>query len=648
MEVAKNSEESSPGSLTGMSRAAKLFIKIDKDGYLVDSLAISDVVNFDCIESIVTSAKRVVSLFFDVTPRDVDITGLFYYKKRARSLRMNPVPLLTTTDGFRAVAEHPSGEIPLGIEWQKKTSKFASSQPTGEKRSRSGSPVAEVLEKKKTKLDVPSKYKTYMPTSKADTSSLATTTSVSADKLEPPELVIRQKKEILEESKPANSQKSEEKSQVHLIPSVVKILNGEDTSKRTPRPPTKSNYHWTGDVSCEVIMTYNGITERQKVKPRLGRIIQNLVKGDYTTLRADVQHNLNTETKQETLNTVNFRGDEKQKQITYLNEAKTEVFKVLSALCMSKARFKDLLDWMKTLKLEEGNQGKYYLSERNVIGGGLRVMYDTDEQVASKLNSIQRIRGKAKEKTKQLYPVQSTLNPSKQGNYMIMVPSSNTTGGVTPIAQTGVMVANSKSGDQQVGIAPVMQAGQSLVPLVSTVQNPNQPHPAWSKEASILKTTESKSSFVSILNQAPKSVTSMTQTETFVKQSPKHTPRQPNILRSKSHKIVPPSGDPVPMHLFRSYITGNMPDNTNIENYNSNDDTNPETTLPTVIIKKEPMDYDSDNNDNEDNSKHSQDEPHDKFKDVLNSDAHMPVDNESNDLNMELVIKTEPVDDFDS
>jgi hypothetical protein len=129
MEVAKNNEESSPGSLTGMSRAAKLFIKIDKDGYLVDSLAISDVVNFDCIESIVTSAKRVVSLFFDVTPRDVDITGLFYYKKRARSLRMNPVPLLTTTDGFRAVAEHPSGEIPLGIEWQKKTSKSASSQP---------------------------------------------------------------------------------------------------------------------------------------------------------------------------------------------------------------------------------------------------------------------------------------------------------------------------------------------------------------------------------------------------------------------------------------------------------------------------------------------------------------------------------------
>lgn len=127
MEVANNKEETSPVSLTGMARPTKLFIKIDKDGYLIDSLAISDVVNFDCIESIVTSAKRIISLFTDITPAEVDISGLFYYKKRARSLRMNPVPLITTTDGFRAVAEHPSGEIPLGIEWEKKSSRSASS-----------------------------------------------------------------------------------------------------------------------------------------------------------------------------------------------------------------------------------------------------------------------------------------------------------------------------------------------------------------------------------------------------------------------------------------------------------------------------------------------------------------------------------------
>lgn len=43
--------------------------------------------------------------------------------------------------------------------------------------------------------------------------------------------------------------------------------------------------------------------------------------------------------------------------IADLSDAKVEIFKVLSLLCMSKARFKDLLDWMKTLRLEEGNQG---------------------------------------------------------------------------------------------------------------------------------------------------------------------------------------------------------------------------------------------------------------------------------------------------
>lgn len=120
MEAENCDSESVRDSLTGMSRAAKLFIRVDKEGFLVDSLAISDVVNFDCIESIVTSAKRIISLFTDVTADEVDITGLFYYKKRARSLRMNPVPLVTTTDGFRAIAEHPSGEIPLGIEWEKR------------------------------------------------------------------------------------------------------------------------------------------------------------------------------------------------------------------------------------------------------------------------------------------------------------------------------------------------------------------------------------------------------------------------------------------------------------------------------------------------------------------------------------------------
>lgn len=273
-------------------------------------------------------------------------------------------------------------------------------------------------------------------------------------------------------------------------------------------------------------------------------------------------------------------------------------------------------------------------------------MYDTDEQVAAKLNSLQKkIRGKTKEKTKVLYPItplQTALNPPKQGNFMIMVPSSNTAGGVTPVNQTGTTLS-SKPADTQIGMLPLIQAGQSLVPMVTSVHNTNQPHPAWSKEA-LVKSTEAKSSLVSLLNRAPKSITSATQTGTSTTESPKQTSRQPNILRAKSHKNVPPpDSEPTPMQLFRSYKAGNEPENADINSFASNEDDNAETPL-NVIIKQEPMEYNSDNTE-DDTSKRTHGEPPDKFKHVLNTDAQMPVDNE-NDLNMELVIKTEPIDDF--
>lgn len=115
-----HNEGSADTSLTGMEKPCKLFITIDKEGFLIDSVAISDVVNFDCYESITRSAQRIIALFSNSKPDDIHIVSLFYYKKRARSTRMNPVPLLTTTDGFRAVAEHPTGEVPLGVDWLKK------------------------------------------------------------------------------------------------------------------------------------------------------------------------------------------------------------------------------------------------------------------------------------------------------------------------------------------------------------------------------------------------------------------------------------------------------------------------------------------------------------------------------------------------
>ena len=46
--------------------------------------------------------------------------------------------------------------------------------------------------------------------------------------------------------------------------------------------------------------------------------------------------------------------------IAALKEAKMEIYKVLSLLTLSKARFEDLLTWMKALKLEEGQQGMVF------------------------------------------------------------------------------------------------------------------------------------------------------------------------------------------------------------------------------------------------------------------------------------------------
>lgn len=106
-----------PGSMT---RPSKLFIKVDSEGLLTDTIAISDVVDFDCYESIVSSACRIIACFQSTKPQNIEVESLFYYKKRARSTRMNPVMIKSTTDAFKAVAEHPVGEVPIGVRWSQK------------------------------------------------------------------------------------------------------------------------------------------------------------------------------------------------------------------------------------------------------------------------------------------------------------------------------------------------------------------------------------------------------------------------------------------------------------------------------------------------------------------------------------------------
>ena len=103
-----------------MTRPSKLFIKVDSEGLLTDTIAISDVVDFSCYESIVSSACRIIACFQSAKPQNIEVEALFYYKKRARSTRMNPVQIRSTTDAFKAVAEHPVGEVPIGVRWSQR------------------------------------------------------------------------------------------------------------------------------------------------------------------------------------------------------------------------------------------------------------------------------------------------------------------------------------------------------------------------------------------------------------------------------------------------------------------------------------------------------------------------------------------------
>lgn len=277
--------------------------------------------------------------------------------------------------------------------------------------------------------------------------------------------------------------------------------------------------------------------------------------------------------------------------------------------------------------------GKYYLSERSIIGGGLRVMYDSDEHMAAKLNSIHQARSKAKEKTKLLYPVtqlQTAINVEKSGEkqFMIMVPSS--TSATVPV--TGAKpAASSTSGEPASALFSTL--AQPIVPLTVIGNQTALPHPAWSKEV-LSKPAESKSPLVSLLHTSSKTTSSQTPP-----QLSKPSSRHPNILRNKNHsnsnKNVPSTKDPVPMHLYRSYKTGIETEDASIKQIESAERDYFDSKIP-VTIKQEPVECHGDTKEDS----HSSNDPSNDNGDDKDS-FH-----ESIDLNMGIVIKSEPFDDY--
>ncbi|KAL4233248.1 hypothetical protein ACF0H5_007932 [Mactra antiquata] len=628
--------------LSGMEKPCKLFICIDSEGYLTDSVAISDVANFDCYETIVDSAKRIISLFSKCQPSDVCINAMFYYKKRNRSTRMNPSPLMTTTDVFRAVAEHPKGEVPIGVQWMTKVkpagsvvvtktnnektaiSKLSTANAATNTSVRESPDITDEPEKKKRKLDPTNKYKTYMPKSTTEvTTAISNLIHTTVSDTKPVEIWVKPKTTTVHMKDAMMKETSLEKLDL--------LKKGSSTNKSS-----KVNYQWKENVSCEVLLNYDGVTERRKLTPDMTEKVQKIIKGQGGSIIAGLQNeyiscdNLGAKA-QELLNDANMNHPtpkSDRKPIKSLMTAKQEIFNILSVLQLSKARFKQLMEWMRSLKLEEGNQGKFYLSERNVIGHGLQINYDTDEHAARRLLQIHKSRLKSNQ-SKIYYPT-SAIPPSaytavsgssdltksgqsqpgqsqpgqvqsgqlQSGQIMLMVPRS----GVNAVTSGGNVVTTISNNGHT----------QSLIPL--TVLNP------------VDKGTNSDRA------QTKVKPSGMTPSPSMLKK----VTRVPNILnRSKSpatstQSVPGKEPVPVPMCLFKSINNSDMKSGVSSDTDERIDD---DPTLP-VMIKQEIVDDDN-----------CVDSSVDTVDNILNDDRlSMAVDHP--ELDMKLVIKTEPIDDF--
>ncbi|XP_052809756.1 uncharacterized protein LOC128238177 [Mya arenaria] len=420
-----------------MVRQCKVFLSTDHRGLLFDTVSLSDIANFESYESVLKSVKRIIAMSQKIDARSIDVSGLFYYKRRARSTRMNPVPLVTTTDVFRAIAEHPSGEVPIGVNWTRHDIVLVpknNSNKTSEVKEELSDGEIPAKKRKIEEMDasgqnVPSFV--YNPTTEMLDSGPANPLSVnqevdrtptisptplmagsSTTSLRPGSISLILQKltsagqapttqapvpaDALDKAKVKTIHPSEDTPVTSRPVPVSKVVppKPQETIRNLSRVPEQKHYSWPTEASCEVLFSYDGVAERKRItNSPLAAVIQRLVRGDYEDLKLPVATKIGSTSVYDSSFMMNSaKASDGSSNPTYptpiqhVKEAKMEIFKVLSMLCMTRTMFKELLHWMKSLKLEEGYMGKYYISERNVIGSEkLRVMFnsytDTDPTV---------------------------------------------------------------------------------------------------------------------------------------------------------------------------------------------------------------------------------------------------------------------------
>ncbi|XP_052240113.1 uncharacterized protein LOC127850816 isoform X2 [Dreissena polymorpha] len=380
-----------------MFRSCKLFISVDGRGLLSDAAAISVQMNFDGYESIFNSTTKVLAKFKGLEESQVKIENLFYYKKRARSTRMSPQLLLTSTHAFKALAEHPSGEVPIGVCWQPINPHLKKPKEEPE----NGGPAKkiklyEAAEKVADNNDTGIHF--YPSTTMLDQAA----GTVLRDALTLPEAF---------RDKPGPKPGARKTASPVPVPTAMYISvagkgqAGSQQDGSTPKPPIvllpshsagqtsasaatqsildavevemvkqrwqkenanstlKNKYNMPKHATCEVVFTYDGVCERRKVTGSLVTKIESLINME---LNPESQESVMLPSRLGTSGSTQKHGNS-EAFICDLMSAKQEIYKTLSRTTLSANVFKHLLKWMRTLKLEKQSSGKFHLSERSAV-----------------------------------------------------------------------------------------------------------------------------------------------------------------------------------------------------------------------------------------------------------------------------------------
>ncbi|KAL5009594.1 hypothetical protein ScPMuIL_011899 [Solemya velum] len=350
----------------GLYRMCRLFLNVSFEGVRIDNVAIVDEINFDCYESIMEGVQSALANLQDraMPPEGVHIEGLWYYKKRARG-RMTAVPLVETTDGFRAIAEHPSGEVYIGVRF----TQIMTAIPILERR--------QMLSEHKRKLKRP--RQTNPPVDSGGISKEEKDSKLDDDPVSEAAEKVGNKKSKVEQS----DQKQQDPKNQTFLNSHEESL-GPEEGEEEKKPKFFKGTIWPLDSTVEITVKSPGVEEKTTLHPDFYSLLYHMIHTDNARIAEELLEHSEIFNHVSKMSRLTKRGVLKpQNQTPNVKDActdtnslitkdlkcgKEEVFRLMSQMALSKVDFKKLLSWTKSLRLLPGKSGKYFLTERNILG----------------------------------------------------------------------------------------------------------------------------------------------------------------------------------------------------------------------------------------------------------------------------------------